>query len=142
MTQTTKTTLIKSNCGITCDKGRYFFFDYSIVDKPSLIYRTNTKDWHSYYIHQITPELFQKIYNEGQANYWEVKFNSLFNYGKYIVSVRTGSYTKNSVFFSKLEGDTLTIPYKTSPSDMSRNSKKQLVNSLLGIKSIIRILID
>jgi hypothetical protein len=106
--------------GITKDKDRYFFFEHSIIHKPSSISYSDPNSWHSYHIHQITPELFERISRGDAFNIWEVKFNSLYYFGKYILSVRRGRYVENLVFYSKLEGDTLTIPYGTSPSDMTR----------------------
>jgi hypothetical protein len=110
----------KIHSGITKDKDRYFFFEHSIIHKPSSISYSDPNSWHSYHIHQITPELFERISRGDAFNIWEVKFNSLYYFGKYILSVRRGRYVENLVFYSKLEGDTLTIPYGTSPSDMTR----------------------
>jgi len=109
----------KIHSGITKDKGRYFFFEHSIVDRPKVGIYSDPNSWHSYHIHQITPELFERISRGDAFTLWDVKFDSFYYFGKYILSVRRGSYVENSVFYSKLEGDTLTIPYGTSPSDLS-----------------------
>jgi hypothetical protein len=137
--------------GVTKDKGRYLFFDHSIIDKPSGVIYSEPDSWHSYYIYQITPELFERISRGDSFNIWEVKFNSLYYFGKYILSVRRGRYVENLVFYSKLEGDTLTIPYGTSPSDMTRSGFKTIgeffkwhrgfypnTNDLILNKSVIR----
>lgn len=116
----------KIHSGITKDKDRYFFFEHSIINKPSSIFTKNDKSWHSYHIYQITKELFEEIIKDNTFNIWNVKFNSLYHFGEYILSIRRGSYVENLVFYSKLEDDTLTIPYGTSPSDMSRSNTKTI----------------
>lgn len=136
--------------GITKDKDRYLFFDHSIIHKPSIAY-SDPNSWHSYYIYQITPELFERISRGDKFNIWEARFDSLYHFGKYILSVRRGRYVENLVYHSKLEGDTLTIPYSTSPSDMVSNGFKTIgeflkwhrgfypnTNDLILNKSVIR----
>ncbi len=137
--------------GITKDKGRYFFFEHSIIHKPSGYAYSDPNSWHSYYIYQITPELFERISRGDKFNNWEVRFDSLYHFGEYILSVRRGRYIENLVYRSKLEGDTLTIPYVTSPSDMASKGFKTIgeflkwhrgfypnTNDLILNKSVIR----
>lgn len=115
----------KIHSGITMEGGRYFFFEYSIINKP----RRSGKDpnsWHSYYIYQITGELFEEISRSQTFNIWNVKFNSLYHFGKCILSVRRGNYVENKIFYSKLEGDTLTIPYGISPSNLSKSDSETI----------------
>jgi hypothetical protein len=118
----------KIHSGITKDNNRYFFFEHSITNKPSSIY---TKSWHSYHIYQITKELFEEISKDNKFNIWNVKFNSLYHFGKYILSIRLGNYVENLVFYSKLENDTLTIPYLTSPSDNMLKSGTKTIGEFL-----------
>ena len=143
----------KIHSGITNDKGRYFFFEHSIIHKPKFYFRIKdyTNSWHSYHIYQITPDLFEQIRRGDKFTTWIVKFNSLYHFGKYILSVRKGSYVENSVFYSKLEGDTLTIPYGTSPGNLSISGAKTIgeflkwhdlncksYNDLILNKSVVR----
>jgi hypothetical protein len=105
----------KIDSGITKDKDRYFFFEHSIINQPSTMRYPDANSWHSYYIYQITKELFQEISKKNTFNHWDVIFNSLYHFRKYFLSIRKGNYTENLIYHSKLEGDILIIPNSISP---------------------------
>lgn len=101
--------------GLIKHENNYYFFDHSIVDKLN---NYSKSPCHSYSIHQITSNLAERIIRGENFNIWEIKFESLYHFGHYFISLKSGSYCTSYKYSSKLENNKLTIPYRTSPSDL------------------------
>lgn len=103
--------------GLVLYKSQYYYFNYDILGASNRT-KVNDSPCFSYSIYLLKDDYAKELINTRQANYWELIFHSFFNFSKTYLSVGIGDYVTNYISESRIENDTLIIPYEKSPSSL------------------------